>query len=169
MRTLAEVVNQFVYHPATKETAGKHDDLRTACIGLAERLWALIPDGPEKTLAFRKLQEAQMYGNLAIALSAPVAEAGTEAVARVLPPQEPVVPISIKDQVHTLDLPTDVAQYLKDGHCYGPVAVEGGLSKSAYCFHGLCTWTAQGDPKEIARWQSDHDMAQAPLRVKQGP
>ena len=84
MRSLSEVHGQFGYHPATEETAPKHNGLREAFKQFASAVWHLIPEGPEKTLAFRKLQEAQMYGNLAIALLAPLDEKDA-AVARVLP------------------------------------------------------------------------------------
>jgi hypothetical protein len=88
MRTLADVIEQFHYHPATPGpdgTAAKHAAVRQILADTAARLWVAVPDGPEKTLAIRKLQEAGMYANLAIALTAPLAQPGTEAVARVLP------------------------------------------------------------------------------------
>lgn len=85
MRTLDEARQQFVYHPATEDTAPRHAALRDLMEETLVRLWDVIPDGPEKTLAVRKLQEAQMYGNLAIALTAPVDVGPTRSVARVLP------------------------------------------------------------------------------------
>lgn len=84
MRTLSEVESQFAYHPATASTAATHDHLRSAYSALASDIWPLIPDGPEKTLVMRKLQESLMYANLAVALTAPV-DRDTAAVARVLP------------------------------------------------------------------------------------
>jgi hypothetical protein len=84
VRSLDEVANQFAYHPATLETAKTHDELRNVYIEHAQRIWELIPDGPEKTLAMRKLQESLMYANLAVALTAPV-DHDTADVARVLP------------------------------------------------------------------------------------
>jgi hypothetical protein len=85
MRSLTDIALQFAYHPATEETARKHAAVRRILADAAARLWVEVPDGPEKTLAIRKLQESGMYANLAIALTAPVATAGTEDVARVLP------------------------------------------------------------------------------------
>jgi hypothetical protein len=85
MRTEREAIGQFAYHPATAETAPKHSKVRDLFMGLVQDLWREIPDGPEKTLALRKLQEAQMFANLAIALTAPEDLGETRATARVLP------------------------------------------------------------------------------------
>lgn len=85
MRTLEDALDQFAYHPATEDTAPRHDSIRQAFSAFASGLWDRVPDGPEKTLAFRKLQEAQMYANLAIALTAPSVEPGTKLVVREIP------------------------------------------------------------------------------------
>lgn len=85
MRSIAEVKDQFAYHPATSETAKTHDQLRVAYAELAVDIWGIIPDGPEKTVVFRKLQESLMYANLAVALQAPLAADGTSGIARELP------------------------------------------------------------------------------------
>ena len=85
MRDLESVLDQLAYHPATPESAVKHDAVRTALMEAATILWPHVPDGPEKTLAMRALQQAGMYCNLAIALGAPLAEPGTSGTARVLP------------------------------------------------------------------------------------
>lgn len=85
MRTLDDVLDQFAYHPATEDTAPRHSGIRDAFSEMAEVLWELVPDGPEKTLVFRKLQEAQMYANLAVALTAPADRGPMRSVARVLP------------------------------------------------------------------------------------
>jgi len=84
VRTLEEVQDQFAYHPATPTTATTHNELRAAFATHAAHIWELIPDGPEKTLAMRKLQESLMYANLAVAMTAPV-DTLTPGVARVLP------------------------------------------------------------------------------------
>ena len=84
MRSLDEVFDQFAYHPATKDTAKTFSIIRALFKPLAHELWDLVPDVPEKTLALRKLQEAQMYANLAVALSTP-ADTQTDDVARVMP------------------------------------------------------------------------------------
>lgn len=85
MRNLNDALNQFAYHPATPETAPKFGQLRDEAQKFIEWTWPLIPDGPEKTLAYRALQQFQMYANLAIALTAP-ADLTNQSVARVLPP-----------------------------------------------------------------------------------
>jgi hypothetical protein len=84
VRTLGEAIDQFVYHPATSDTAPLHAQVREVLMRSVVELWPLIPDGPEKTLAIRKLQEAGMYANLAIALTVP-ADHVTPDVARVMP------------------------------------------------------------------------------------
>ncbi len=86
MRSLDDALDQFAYHPATPDTAPRHSALRDAYARFVEELWPLIPGGPEKTLAIRKVQESQMYGNLAIALTAPADLGPTRSVARELPP-----------------------------------------------------------------------------------
>lgn len=85
MRTIHDARDQFAYHPATPQTAPQHAALRDAFAEFLDEVWPLLPEGPERTLAVRKLQEAQMYGNLAIALQAPADLSPTRSVARVLP------------------------------------------------------------------------------------
>lgn len=85
MRTLAEVLEQFAYHPATEDTAPRHDAIRWEFLAFAQRLWPLVPDGPEKTLVFRELQKGQMFANLAVALTAPSVEPGTKLLVREIP------------------------------------------------------------------------------------
>ena len=85
MRSLEEAFDQFAYHPATADTAPRHAAIRDVFSEVVEVLWPLLPDGPEKTLTLRKLQEAQMYANLAVALTAPADRSHTRSVARVLP------------------------------------------------------------------------------------
>lgn len=84
MRTELEAVEQFVYHPATPAAAATYAQLRGLVVGLTQDAWALIPDGPEKTLAFRALQQFLMYANLAVALTTPP-DLTTAHIARVLP------------------------------------------------------------------------------------
>lgn len=85
MRTLTDAQNQFAYHPATAETAPRHAAVRDLFRDTLDKLWDAVPDGPEKTLAIRALQESQMYANLAIALTAPADTSETRGVARALP------------------------------------------------------------------------------------
>lgn len=97
MRSLPEAQNQFSYHPATAETAPKHAAVRDAYRAFLDELWDVVPDGPEKTLALRALQESQMYANLAIALTAPADEGQTRGVARVLPEGGPAREYPVRD------------------------------------------------------------------------
>lgn len=85
MRSLDEAFDQFAYHPATDVTAPKHAKVRDLFGALLPELWDSVPDGPEKTLAIRKLQEAQMFANLAIALTGEADTGATRSVARKLP------------------------------------------------------------------------------------
>lgn len=85
MRTELEALEQFAYHPATEDTAPRHSAVRDTFFQTVQTLWPLLPDGPEKTLALRKLQEAAMYANLAVALTAPADYSETRSVARQLP------------------------------------------------------------------------------------
>lgn len=153
MRTLADVLDQFAYHPATPETAPKFGTLREEVSALAEKVWDLVPDGPEKTLAFRKLQEAQMYFNLAIALSAP-ADLTHHKVARVMPEEDSIPWVDItpsKDLIAetverkaNLDREQARATNVVQGQCYGPISVQGeGLERRAVCHWGICTWTKE--------------------------
>lgn len=88
MRSLEEVLDQFAYHPATSATAPVYDQLRADVSGLVQDTWDLIPDGPEKTLAYRELQRFLQMACLAVALTTP-ADHATAHIARVLPePQE---------------------------------------------------------------------------------
>jgi hypothetical protein len=84
MRSLDDALNQFAYHPATPEVAPLYSTMRDATMAFTRETWALIPDGPEKTLAYRGLQQFLMHANLAIALTVP-ADLTNAAVARVLP------------------------------------------------------------------------------------
>lgn len=96
MRSLDDALDQFAYHPATSDTAMKHAAVREAYSDFVRHVWPLIPDGPEKTLALRKLQESLFYANTAIALTAPADTSETRSVARVLPDQpEDDAPVSL--------------------------------------------------------------------------
>lgn len=191
MRTLAEALNQFVYHPATEQTAPKHHTVRSTVIDLARRWWDTLPDGAEKTLAFRKLQEAAMYANLAVALMAPAAEPGTEDTARVLPETQvadpaaasypPDLPINkatdgalTTPEVHPADAfppldPTVKQAYTGTGTCIGPIAVGDGRPglKKAICYYGLCDWASEDIEPGMANLkalQLEHDEAASTLR-----
>jgi hypothetical protein len=84
MRSLEEALNLFAYHPATPGVAEKYAKLRELAMELAKDSWDLIPDGPEKTLAFRGLQDWLLHANCAVAMTTD-ADLVTPHVARVLP------------------------------------------------------------------------------------
>lgn len=58
----------FAFHPATEKTGPVHDEVRRVCREAAHELEALTPPSPEQTLALRKLQEAMMHANAAVAI-----------------------------------------------------------------------------------------------------
>lgn len=68
----ADVENWFVYHPATDVTGPIHDSIRLEFRQLALNLYDMLPEGPDRTIALRKVQEAMWAANAAIAC-APVA------------------------------------------------------------------------------------------------
>lgn len=56
----------FDYLKPTDEQANAMADARGAARAYAEALGALLPDGPDKTYALRKLREVAMWANIAI-------------------------------------------------------------------------------------------------------
>jgi hypothetical protein len=93
MRSLPEALDQFAYHPGTPETAPKFGAMRDKTMAFIADTWDLIPDGPEKTLALRGLQQYLMFANLAIAMTSP-ADLTNQAVARVLPTEPVAQPVA---------------------------------------------------------------------------
>lgn len=67
MRTKEETIEHFRYKSPTEETLPKHNVVTNVFIDVVDQLWDQIPDGPGKTYAFRKLSEARMAFNSAIA------------------------------------------------------------------------------------------------------
>lgn len=59
--------NRFKFHPATEGKAHAHEDLRAACLLLAQMVNELVPDGREKSLSITHLEEVMMWGNAGIA------------------------------------------------------------------------------------------------------
>jgi hypothetical protein len=65
---MLDIDSIFSYHPATTpEVAVDHENARFALKTTAEYLQTLLPECAEKTIAIRKLQEAMMFANSAIA------------------------------------------------------------------------------------------------------
>ncbi len=57
----------FTYHPPDEARAAKHAIINGNTIGLAHEYFEHCPESPELTLAIRKLQEARMWANAALA------------------------------------------------------------------------------------------------------
>jgi hypothetical protein len=67
-----DLANVFTYHPPSgPEQIQQYQTLRDGGRTLAELIDADVPDGPEKTLAIRKIQEAVMWANAGIACARP--------------------------------------------------------------------------------------------------
>lgn len=63
-----DIRNRFYYHaPKTEERRRAHEDVRTVCLTLAVALNDLVPDGREKSLAVKAVEDAMMWANAGIA------------------------------------------------------------------------------------------------------
>ncbi len=63
-----DIESIFSYHPPRDASVAQmHQDIRDILKSVAEAFQADLPECAEKTLAIRKLQEAMMYANSAIA------------------------------------------------------------------------------------------------------
>lgn len=59
----------FTFHPPKNdEIASAHDNVRLVMRNAAHEIKRLTPESPEQTTAIRKLQEAMMHANAAIAV-----------------------------------------------------------------------------------------------------
>lgn len=67
MRTKEEALAHFKYKAPNEETRPKFALVTDWFVGMVEAIYDVIPDGPGKTLALRKLSEARMAVNSAIA------------------------------------------------------------------------------------------------------
>lgn len=56
----------FGYLQPTEKQKAVMDEARTAAKAYADELIELLPDGPDKTYALRKLREVAMWANIAI-------------------------------------------------------------------------------------------------------
>lgn len=65
--TQEQLDNWFMYHPPTPELVESYNELRTAAKTYAETINRLVPDCADKTAAIRKVREASMTANAAIA------------------------------------------------------------------------------------------------------
>lgn len=62
-----DIDNVFTYHPPVGDQVDRHQAIREGGKTLAHLFDDLMPDGPEKTLAIRKIQEGVMWANAGIA------------------------------------------------------------------------------------------------------
>ncbi len=63
-----EIVDIFSYHPPTAEQREIYERINLAFQECAIAVAPLLPDGPGKTVAIRKLADARMAANAAVAL-----------------------------------------------------------------------------------------------------
>ena len=61
------LTHQFTYHSPTAETIPKYKELREKGLDFARVIDNLCPNGPDKSAAIRKVREAVMTANAAIA------------------------------------------------------------------------------------------------------
>lgn len=67
--TIIDLDALFVYHPPRGDQAERYEQLRTAAREYARLIRSLTPSSPEQTLAIRKVHEASMQANAAIAVN----------------------------------------------------------------------------------------------------
>lgn len=63
--------NRFTYHPPHGDQATRYHFLRCAARQFAEQIASRCPESRERSLAFRKIQEAVMWANASIACNEP--------------------------------------------------------------------------------------------------
>lgn len=66
--TEAQLINIFSYHAPKPEQLPKYDRLRTAALSFAYVILEETPESADQTAAIRKVREAVMTANAAIAL-----------------------------------------------------------------------------------------------------
>jgi hypothetical protein len=64
---LASIENWFVYHPPKGNQQERYAYIRSAALYMAQKIVALVPAGPDRTVALRKLRECVMTANAGIA------------------------------------------------------------------------------------------------------
>ena len=63
-----DIENVFTYHPPTPNQIPKYDEIRKAAKIFAKVIQDQVPEGPDKSVVMRKLREAVMTANAAVAL-----------------------------------------------------------------------------------------------------
>ena len=58
----------FTYHPPTEAQREIYNRINEVFLTAAQAINSLIPDGPGKTVAIRKLSDARMQANACVAL-----------------------------------------------------------------------------------------------------
>jgi hypothetical protein len=66
--TPEDVTHMFTYHPPKEEQIPKYTELRKEAEKFAQTILRLTPSCPDQTVAIRKVREAVMVANAAIAL-----------------------------------------------------------------------------------------------------
>ena len=64
-----QIKNIFTYHPPDAGQREVYEKTNAMFVHVALELNALLPEGPGKTAAFRKLQEARHQANACVALN----------------------------------------------------------------------------------------------------
>lgn len=68
----SELSHRFGFHKATEHTAPIHKEVRALFVGTANEILEVTKPGREQSLALTALQEAAMWTNAAIAMTAPL-------------------------------------------------------------------------------------------------
>ena len=66
--TKEQIKHIFSYHPPTAEQREVYEQINAAFIACAEAIEPLLPEGPGKTVAIRKLADARMAANASVSL-----------------------------------------------------------------------------------------------------
>lgn len=64
---MADLDNWFTYHAPTPDQVPVFEALRDAGHSMAEKIMALVPPSPDRTVAIRHVREAVMNANAALA------------------------------------------------------------------------------------------------------
>ena len=62
-----DLQNWFTYHPPTDKDVVSYQEIRASALEFARRIAKYCPNGADKTAAIRKVREAVMTANAAIA------------------------------------------------------------------------------------------------------
>lgn len=65
---MPRVEDYFTYHAPQGDQPARYAALRDAALAFAREIERLVPQGPDRTVAIRKLRESVMTANAAIAL-----------------------------------------------------------------------------------------------------